>query len=393
MAEIDQMPPGLPEEDEVSVIDLLQVIADNLRLLVLAPLAAGLVALGVAFAIPPTFTATTRFLPPQQQQSSAAAMIQSLGALGGIAGAATGIKNPVDQYVAFARSQSVEEALVDRYKLLDRYDERYRQDARKVLENNTRITGGAKDGVITVEVDDKDPSMAAQIANAYVEELQKLLGRLAVTEAQQRRLFFEHRLGDAKTALIKAEQGLKSSGLNGGAIKASPQTAVEAVAKLKAAVTAQEVKLASMRGYLADTAPDYRQAQMELAALRGQLARAERDDPSSVNSRDESDYVAKFREYKYQETLFDLYSKQYEAARVDESREGAIIQVIDFAKAPERKSKPKKALIAILTTLATGFVLLVWVFGVRALRNASEDDASAEKIGRLKRSFAAAFGR
>lgn len=393
MAEVDQNAPALADDDEISVIDMLQVVADNLRLLVLGPLAVGLVALGVSFAIPPTFTAATKFLPPQQQQSSAAAMLQSLGSLSGLAGAAGAIKNPVDQYVAFVRSQSVQDALVDRFKLLERYEERYRQDARKTLESNSRISGGTKDGIITVEVDDKDPAFAAQLANAHVDELQKLLGRLAVTEAQQRRVFFEHQLASSKKALIQAEQALKTSGLNSSAIKASPQAAVEALAKLKAAVTAQEVKLASMRGYLADTAPEFRQAQTELAALRAQLSRAERDDPSSAGGRGESDYIAKFREYKYQETLFDLFSKQYEVARVDESREGSIVQVLDVAKPPERKSKPKKALIAVMTTLATGFLLLLWVFGRHAVRSASQDGESSQKIQRLRRSFAAAFGR
>jgi uncharacterized protein involved in exopolysaccharide biosynthesis len=393
MATMERNEPDPMDDDEISLIDLLQVVADNLRLLVLGPLAAGLVALAVSFAIPPTFTATTTFLPPQQQQSAAAAMLQSFGALTGAAGVAAGIKNPVDQYVAFVHSQGVQDALIDRFKLLDRYDEKYRQDARKALDKHSRITGGVKDGIITVEVDDKDPTFAAALANGYVEELHRLLGRLAVTEAQQRRVFFEHELAESKTALIKAEQALKASGLNSGAIKASPQAAVEALAKLKAAVTAQEVKVASMRGYLADTAPDFRQALTELAALRAQLSRAERDDPGAEGARGESDYVAKFREYKYQETLFDLFSKQYEAARVDESREGAVIQVLDAATPPEHKSKPKRALIAVVTTLATGFVLLLWVFAQRAIRNANEDEESAQKLQRLRQALAAAVGR
>ena len=85
------------DEDEISLLDLLLVVVDNLRLLVLGPLAAGLLTLGICFVITPIFTATTRFMPPQQQQSAAASMLQSLGALGGLAGAATGLKNPADQ--------------------------------------------------------------------------------------------------------------------------------------------------------------------------------------------------------------------------------------------------------------------------------------------------------
>ena len=128
------------DDDEISLLDLLQVVADNLRLLVLGPLVAGLLALGYSFTIPPTFTATTKFMPPQQQQSGAAAMLAGLGALGGLAGAA-GIKNPADQYVAFLKSRSVQDSLVDRFKLLDRYETKFREDARNLAPANEQVVG------------------------------------------------------------------------------------------------------------------------------------------------------------------------------------------------------------------------------------------------------------
>ncbi len=345
------------DNEEISLLDLFQVILDNLKLLILVPLAAGLVALGITLLIPPTFTATTKFMPPQQQQSAATAMLQNLGALGGLAGATGALKNPTDQYIALAKSRTVQDALVARFKLGERYEEEFKQDARKQLEKNTVITGG-KDGLITIDMDDKEPAVAAQIANAYVEELGKLLNRLAVTEAQQRRVFFEKQLLAAKDNLIKAEVGLKSSGVNSSALKASPQAAVEGLARLKASIAVQEVKLASMRGYLTESSPDFKQAQTELFAFRAQLARAEKEEPISSS---DSDYISRFREFKYNETLFELFAKQYEMARVDESREGAVIQVVDAAVAPERKSKPKKAIIALLVLLGTFVILLVAV--------------------------------
>jgi len=378
------------EDDEINLLDLLQVVADNLRLLVLGPLAAGLLALGYSFTIAPTFTATTKFLPPQQQASGAASLLQSLGALGGLAGAATGLKNPADQYVAFVQSRSVQDALIDRFKLIERYDVKFRQDARTALEGNATIRSG-KDGIITIEADDEDPRFAAQLANAHVEELQKLLSRLAVTEAQQRRVFFENQLTTAKENLVKAEQALKASGVNTSDLKVDPQVAVEGLAKLRATITAQEVKLASMRGYLTESAPDFKQAQIELAALRSQVTRTEKEEPASNGS--QSDYIAKFRDFKYSETLFELFAKQYEIARVDESREGAVIQVVDVAQAPERKSKPKKAMIAVVTTLAVGFALLLFVFVRSALRGAAQDEKSAEKLSHLRRAWSRALGR
>ena len=383
------MPSAPPEDDEISLLDLLQVVADNLRLLVLGPLVAGLLALGYSFTITPTFTATTKFMPPQQQQSGAAAMLAGLGALGGLAGAA-GIKNPADQYVAFLKSRSVQDVLLDRFKLMDRYESKFREDARNALGGSIQIASG-KDGLITVDASDKEPIFAAQLANAHVEELGKLLNRLAVTEAQQRRLFFEKQLTNAKDNLVKAEQALKTSGVNSSALKATPGAAVESMAKLKASITVQEIKLASMRGYLTESAPDFKQAQTELAAMRAQMVRAEKEEPAS--NRGDSDYIARFRDFKYHETLFELFAKQYEMARIDESREGAVIQVLDVAQPPERKSKPKKAQMTMMTTFASGFALLLFIFVRQALRNAGRVPEMAEKLVRLRRAVARAMGR
>jgi len=381
------------QDEEISLLDLLQVVADNLRLLVLVPLVVGVLALGYTFTMAPTFNAITKFMPPQQQQSGAAAMLAGLGALGGLAGAAGGLKSPADQYVAFLKSNSVQDALIDRFKLTDRYESKFRADTRIALTSSVLIASG-KDGLISIDVSDKEPVFAAQLANAHVEELRILLNRIAVTEAQQRRLFFENQLNKTKENLVIAEQALKSSGVNSGALKANPQAAVEGLARLKAGVTAQEIKLSSMRGYLTESAPDFKQAQVELAALRGQLARAEREEPAIVGaSSGASDYIAKFRDFKYQETLFELFAKQYEMARIDESREGSVIQVLDKAEAPERKSKPKKAQIALMASIATGFAMLLFVFIRQALRGAAQSPESAEKLDRLRRAWGKALGR
>jgi len=395
-SEAQQSMPNV-EEDEISLLDLLQVVADNLRLLVLAPFAAGVLALGFTFTIAPTFNAVTKFMPPQQQQSGAAAMLAGLGALGGLAGAAGGLKNPADQYVAFLKSNSVQDALIDRLALTERYKSEFRQTTRTALSSNVQIASG-KDGLITIDASDTDPVFAAQLANAHVEELRTLLNRIAVTEAQQRRLFFENQLTTTKDNLVKAEQALKSSGVNSGALNANPQAAVEGLARLKAGITAQEIKLASMRGYLTESAPDFKQAQVEMAAMRNQLARYEREQPDlssdkNGKSNSASDYITKFRDFKYQETLFELFAKQYEMARIDESREGSVIQVLDVAQTPELKSKPKKAQIAVMVTLATGFALLLFVFIRQALRGAAQSPESAEKLNRLRSALGNAFGR
>ena len=395
------------QDDEISLLDLLQVVVDNLRLLVLGPLAVGVLALAVSFLVTPTFTAKTVFLPPQQQQSAAASMLASLGSLGGLAGAAAGLKSPADQYLAYMKSVSLQDALVDRLGLMERYRAKFKVDARAHLNAVVRASSG-KDGLIVLEADDEDPKFAADLANAHVEELRKLLGTLAVTEAQQRRLFFEKQLKLAKDSLTLADQALRATGVSESVLKSNPASAVAAVAGLRAQLTAQEVKLGAMRGYLAETAPEFKLALNELANLRAQIAKQGEDTPSSTtaptaptgpNSKaghpntPQDNYVSKYREYKYQEALFELFTKQYEIARVDEAREGAVVQVLDVATTPEKKAKPQKALVAIIATLATGFVLLLYVFIKNALKGSEQDEETRAKMTALKASWKRALGR
>ena len=360
------------DDDEISLLDLLETLAERFWLLVLGPLAVGLVALGGSFLIDPTFTARTMLMPPQAQQSAAASLIQSLGALGGVAGAAAGIKNPNDQILALLKSRTLSDRMIDRFELMKVYKAKLRQDARKSLEGKVRISAGAKDGLVSIEVDDKDPKRAAEMANAYVQELSRLMGSLAITEAQQRRVFFERQLKEAKDNMTRAEVALKSGGIEADIYKSSPQAAVTAVAQVQAQIAAQEVKLGAMRGYMTESAPEFRQGLVEMQALRAQLAKLEATEKTQPGSAS-SDYINRYRDYKYFETLFELFAKQYEIARVDESREGAVIQIVDPAIEPEWKSKPKRAMIAVIATLAAGFALVLYVFIAKALKNASHD--------------------
>ena len=357
---------GVEADDDTGMTlgDIIALLRPRWKLLTLAPLAAGLIALGVTYLIPPTFTAATTFLPPQQAQSSAASALASLGALSGLAVGAVGVKSPAEQFVALMQSVTVSDRIIDQFKLMDLYDAKYRVDARKELAQNVHITVGRKDGLITVEVDDHSPQRAADMANHYVAELRRLTGTLAVSEAQQRRVFFEQQLQQTRERLVQAQQALQASGFAEGALKVDPKAAGEQYARLRAEAIAADVNLQRLRRSLADSAPEVQQQQTLLSALREQLAQARQ--PAEV--RGSPDYVSKYREFKYEETLFEIYARQYESARADEAREGALIQVVDVALPPERKSKPKRALIAAATILVvlvllSGFVLVrqVWL--------------------------------
>lgn len=345
------------EEGEIQ--DAWIVLVQRWRLLVGGSLTAGLVALGLAFVIPKTYTARTSFLPPHQQQGgSAAAAISSLGALANLAGGG-GLRTPADQYVSLLQSVNVQESLIDRFELLKVYDVDYRMEAREELGERVRISLSKRDGIIAIEVDDRLPQRAADLANAYVEELRRITSTLAVTEAQQRRSFFGHQLTQARDRLTAAQLALQATGISTSALRAEPKAVAENYAKLKAEVTAAEVRLQSIRGSLTENAPEVVQQLAGLGVLRSQLAKAEQ---SGIGT-GEPDYVGKYREFKYQEALFELHARQYELARVDEAREGGLVQVIDVAQPPERKSKPRRARLAIVTTLVVAALLAMVIVG------------------------------
>lgn len=362
---------------EVSLIDLMEPFAANLRWLVLAPLLAGVAALGISFLVTPTFTARTTFLPPQQQQSAAAAALGQLGALAGLAGSAAGIKSPADQYVALLLSVNVSDRIIDGFDLQAAYRKHLRVETREKLAKRVSISLGRKDGLIAVEVEDESPQRAADMANRYVDELRRVTSELALSEAQQRRRFFEAELKAASERLAQAQAVLQASGFTTGALKAEPKAAAEGYARLRAEATAAEVRLQTLRNRLADESPEVQQQLTQLSALRSQLARLERN--QDLVSRDAPDYVSRYRDFKYQEALFELFARQYEMARLDESREGTLIQVVDPATPPERKSWPRRGLIAAAATLITALVVSGVIAGRHMIRRLRRDRSLVDR--------------
>lgn len=327
---------ALPSPDQP-----LRQLLSQWRVLLTAPFAGAAVAVAASFLITPIFTARTVFVPPQQQQGGAASALASLGALSGLIGMG-GVRSTADQYVSLLQSANVEDQLIDRFKLGEVYGFAKRAEVRRKLETRVRVSLGKKDGLITVEVDDVDPERAAAMANQHVAELRRLSTELALTETQQRRRFFEVELKRTQAALTAAQAKLESSGFSAGAIKAEPKAAAEAYAKLRADLTAAQVRLGTMRSRLTESAPEVQTQAAQVAALNGEVQRLEKTATGGGNA----DYLNYYRDFKYQETLFDLLAKQFEVARLDEAREGALVQVVDAATPPEIKSSPKRSYFA-----------------------------------------------
>lgn len=384
-----QMTPGMApapyvEESEISLVEILTAIGEEKTLIGLVALIATAIGLAVALLLPPVYTARTTLLPPQQGQSSSSAMLASLGALAGTAGLAAGIKAPEELYVGLLKTDSVANALVERYSLRERFNTQSLQDARKKMADKVRISADRKTTLIAVEVDDSDPRFAAQLANAHAEELRKLMTRLAVTEAQQRRVFFEQQIEKAKTDLAQAEIAVKRAQEKSGLISLDAQTqgTIGTAAQLRGQIVARQVQIQAMRPYAGPENQDLKRLNSELASLRAELARIEGGSPDLAPraGRDDAQALANvrvFREMKFQEAIYAAMLQQLQMAKADEAKDAPLIQQVDMAVPPDRKSKPRRSLI-VLMALALGLMAgLLIAFVRRAGRRARQDPDTA----------------
>lgn len=390
-----------PAEDEISLLDLLIVVVRSRWLIVKIAVCVTAVAVIISLLLPIRYTASTSILPPQQGSSAGSSLMAQLGSLGSVAslagGASLGLKNPNDLQVAMLKSRTVEDAMVNRFHLMQLYNVPRQSDARKDFEKVADIDSGSKDGLIRISITDRDPRRAAEMANGYVEEFKRLSSGLAVTEASQRRLFFEQQLIQAKENLANAEEDLKKTGQKTGLIQLDSQTraTIELLANLRGQIAAKEVEISAMRSFATGENPDLQMAEQQLAGLRSQEQRMGATAEGATNAlipkgnAQEAglEYVRKLRDVKYFETIFDLLARQYEVAKVDEARQGAIVQVVDRAVVPDRKSFPQRTLIVLGAAVFGLFLGVVWAFAREGLTRLSNNPAEHARLELLKKSI------
>jgi len=385
----DQNPP-IPEDDEISLLDLATTLGEEKSVLFGIPAVTSTLAIIYALLTTPIYTAKTVLLPPQQQASSAASMLASMGALAGLAGAAAAIKSPDEMYVAFLKSQTLQDDLIEKFRLKDRYKQETLAGTRKALAGAAKVSSDRKSGLLSLEVDDKDPAFAATLANGHVDALRRLTDKLALSEAQQRRVFFEAQIQKTQAALDSADAHFRDLNAKGGlpVTEVLAQVSVISSATLRGQIAAKEVELSALRQFATSQNPDMQRIASELSALRAQLAKVESGDgqTSRVSATGQAAVVA-LRDVKTQQAMLEVLVKQYEMARVDEAREGPLLQQVDVAQAPERKSKPKLALIVVLAGVAGLFLGVLVAFIRGAVRKAGENPDSAERMAALKRAW------
>ena len=348
----------------------------------------------IALLLPKIYTATVRIMPPQQSQSSAMNMMGQLTPLLSVAaGKDLALRNQNDLYVAMLRSNSVEDQIIDQFQLKALYNKKLYEDARRELESNTNIAAG-KEGIISVSVDDRDPHRAAEIANGYVAALEKVNQTLAVSDAAKRRLFFERQVNRAKEDLAVAENALKQTEQRTGIIHLDSQSrlTLEWLSRLQGEAAAKEMQIQAMRSYATAENPQIQLAEQELSAIRAQIAHlaggnkqeSAGDLPLEKVPGAGLEYLRSWREVKYREALFEFLTKSYEEAQIDEARDASVIQVLDRAQPPERRSRPHRTSIVLLATLFAFMVSVTWVFVSEILERSRENPENLAQIHLLK---------
>jgi uncharacterized protein involved in exopolysaccharide biosynthesis len=390
-----------PPSDDMSLLDLMVVLIERRRLIMSIAGSWAVIAVIISLLLPKEYTAMVTLLPPQQNSSMAAALGSQLSSLGGaaaLAGSSLGLKNPNDMVVAMLKSRTVEDAMIEHFGLMQEYHERYLSDARKHLENEVTVDGSGKDGLIHISIEARDPQRAAELANGYVDQFRMLSQHLAISEASQRRLFFEHQLEQAKDNLINAEESLKQTEQETGLIQLDSQARalIESAASLRAQIAAKEVQLQGMQTYATDENPKLVQAQRELAGMRAQLGKLAGSEESASGSlivpkgkvpAAGLEYVRRFREVKYNETIFEILARQFEMAKLDEAKQGALIQVVDPAIPPDKRSSPKRALIVIAATALGALFAVFFVLIQFTLQRTEKNPESKQRFAQLRRAM------
>ena len=395
------LPEQYEEEDAISLIDLLLAFARHKGKILVIPFLVGCVVAAYSLMVSEIYTASTTLIPSDYKQSSAMSMLGQLGPLTGMAGAAIG-GGDTEVLITMVKSRRVHDQIIAKHELRKGNNgaELSMQEARQKLDAATTASLGRKDGVITISVKDEDPEKAATLANDYVKELERLSLELALTEASQRRAFLEQQLKEASAKLQVAEEAMKKSQETTGLIQLQEQgrAIIEAIATLQAQIASQEVALGALKLFATDENPEVKRALVTIQEMRVQLARLKRDNPedpqgnSSIITTSKVpeaglEYARRLRDLKYAETISQLLAQQYQLAKVSESQNAPILQVLDIAIAPEQRTSPKRKQMVLMAIAASGVAMCLLVFLLEAKNQAETDPEQAGKMAELKKSL------
>jgi uncharacterized protein involved in exopolysaccharide biosynthesis len=380
-------------EPDINLLDLLIALGQEKWTLIVVTFLAAITGVVISLMTPATFVSRTSIMPSQQSGGGGAGLA-SLGSLTGLAGLGAlsnmtaGMKSSDEMFIALMRSYSVQSSLIEQFKLKERYGARNMEEARLALSQNVAILAEKKSGILFVDAQDKDPEFAAQLANAQVKELNVILSRLAVTEAQQRRSYYEQQIVKTQTRIPQLELELKDAQQNSGVEVAS---LLSEAGTLPGQIAAKELQIQVLSRFAGGLNPDLKRLAVEISALRAQMARYELSKPGQASENGKATLIQKatqaYNTLKIQEALLDGFVKQLELAKVDEAKEGPVIQVVDEAKPPEMRSKPERRKMVIAYTV-TGMVIAFLLAVLRALlRHIRSSPEGLQRWRQLKRAW------
>jgi uncharacterized protein involved in exopolysaccharide biosynthesis len=368
------------EDSSLDLIELYRMLRHRKATVIKVTLGFLVIAIVLAFSLPQRYTSSASFIPPTLNtgNSIASALAGQISAIGGTDLLGTS-KSPGELYGGILKSRSIAADLVSRFNLIHVYGVSRESKAQKVLADHTTLSIDPKSTIVTVSVTERDPALAHNIADAYLDALRATEGRLALGQSSQRRLFYEQQLTKEKNNLADAEVELKKSQEQSGLIAPVGQTEVEIrrVAEIRAQIAARQVQLAALRQSATEQNPDMIRLNSEIADLQGQLSRLQTGDAQSENAgiptsqlpQAQLDFVRKQREVKYHEALFEILAKQYEAARLDEAHDAPVLQILDPASTPDTPSFPRKGYV-IVAGLFIGFIVgCVWAVSRDSIGN------------------------
>jgi len=354
----------------ITLLECLKILIQNRMMLFKVIFLSLIISVIVSLVLPKIYSSTTRIIPPQQDNGLMGMMMGAMGGgLSGIAGDLLGKGTTADLYVGILNSEAIKDTIIDRFKLMDVYGNKYRLDTYKTLDDKIDISAGKKDGIISITVEDKNPVRASEIANAYVEELGKLTVKLSSTGASQNKAFIEDRLAKARAELTKAEDALKFFQKKNKSLDLTEQAkgTIKGIADMTAMLAAEEVKLAAMQRTLTESSQEVKNQKAVIINLKSQITQFEGSQKSgaipSIGSVPAlgQEYVRLMRNFKIQETLVELLTKQYELSALSEAKNISGVQIIQTAKAPDKKIKPKRSVVVMMTTFGSFLFAVIYI--------------------------------
>jgi uncharacterized protein involved in exopolysaccharide biosynthesis len=393
--------PSGEAESEINLLDVLIALGQEKLTVIGVTVLAAIAGVVIGLITPPTYVARTSIMPSQQGGgASALAGLSGLAGLAGLSGMSGAVKSSDQMYIAFMRSQSVQMALIDQLKLKERYQSKNLEEARRDLTNNVSITADKSSGILVIEAKDGDAEFAAKLANQQVHELNVILNRLAITEAQQRRLYYEQQITKTKVTLVEVEVRFKEAQQKAG-IQVTSMLVDSAIgwwANTHAQIIAKEQQLQMLGQFATLQNPEMHRLKTEIAVLRTQISQYEKGNHQSggqekgtVKTKDMSpaqqDAAQAYRDLKIQETLLDGFVRQLEVAKIDEAKEGPPVQVLDVARAPEIRAKPERRKLVIAYTVTGLIIGLVLALLKALLRFAQKTPEGLQRLRDLQRAW------